>query len=186
MRIGNINQSTNFGRIIKIHTTAPNLSKAKEEKAITDLVKVLNNEKSKRYQVPIVHNQIKNYFSAILGDYDGKNTVLTQKYYDEFYLVSGEEAKEISRIKKAVDMDLISSKKAQKKINEIFREKVENGEEDECGIVKPTSVIQIEFTKPDLKADVIKYSSIREQGNEYVKDSLLTYIKRTPTVDIEE
>ena len=186
MRISGINQTTNFGRIVKIHTSAPHLNKNKEEKAITELVKVLNNEESKRYQVPMVHNQIKRFFQAVLGDYNGKNTVLTQKYYDENYLISGEEAKQISKIKEAVDADLISNKKAQKKIDEIFRENVEDGAEDECGIVKPSSVIQIEFTKPDLKADVLRYTSIREENNAFIRDCHLTYIKRTPTVDIEE
>ena len=65
MRISGINQATNFGRIVKIHTSAPNLNKNKEEKAITELVKVLNNEESKKYQVPMVHNQIKRFFQAV-------------------------------------------------------------------------------------------------------------------------
>lgn len=186
MRISGINQTTNFGRIVKLHTISPNMSKNKEEKAIADIVKVLNNEETKRYQIPMVNNDIKRFFQAVLGDYNGKNTVLTQKYYDENYLISGEEAKQISKIKEAVDADLVSSKKAQKHIDEIFRENVEDGAEDECGIVKPSSVIQIEFTKPDSKADVIRYASIREIDNELVRDYHLTYVKPTPTVDIED
>lgn len=186
MRIGNINQSTNFGRIIKIHTTAPNLTKKEEEQATKELVNVLNSKKSNVYSSHDAIVDIKPYFKTILGDYNGKDGILTQKYYDNDYLISGEEAEQISKIKEAVDYNLISNKKAQKKIDEIFRTMVENGEEDECGIVKPTSVIQIEFTKPDIKADVIRYSSIREKGNKYVEDSLLTRIKRTPNVDTEE
>lgn len=186
MRIGNINQSTNFGRIIKIHTSAPYLTKKEEEQATKELVNVLNSKKSNVYSSHDAIVDIKPYFKTILGDYNGKDGILTQKYYDNDYLISGEEAKQISKIREAVDADLVSSKKAQKRIDEIFRENVEDGAEDECGIVKPSSVIKIEYTKPDLKADIIRYASIKEIDNEYVSDYHVGYVKPIPNVDTEE
>ena len=176
MRIGKINQSTNFGRIIKIHTSAPHLTKKEEQQATEELVNVLNSKKSNVYSPYDSNVTIRPYFKTILGDYNGKNGVLTQKYYGENYLVSGEEAEQISKIKEAVDFNLVSNKKAQKHIDEIFRMMVENGEEDECGIVKPDSLISVAFDKPTLKADSIRYYSCKDIDEKIISKSLATYI----------
>jgi outer membrane protein len=67
-------------------------------------------------------------------------------------------------------------KKAQKHIDEIFRMMVENGEEDECGIVKPDSLISVTFDKPTLKADSIRYYSCKDIDGKLISKSLKTYI----------
>lgn len=116
-----------FGRIIPINSiSAPDYysKKKRVDNSTYNVAKVLNSEKTSAYSKSEAAN-IRNFFQAILGDYNGKDGIImkrTQRGDD--VLISGKDAQQIKEIEKGKNK---SSEKSQAKIEELIYAKLENG-----------------------------------------------------------
>lgn len=162
MQIHNINNTTSFGRIIELSNKNKNMNSAGKKRfsqITAELNKVLNNQDSQFYTKE-QRIQIKTFFEEILGDYNGKNKILTRELQDKTVIISGQDAKRV------LELEAISHKgKKEAKHREqtysnagsYIREKLENGKNG-----KPESSIELIYRKTSQKpkTDCVIYSSL--------------------------
>ncbi len=167
MRIGKVNQQQSFKRVVQIKINTHQLKKD-DDFIRKDLINVLNNKKSTSYPI-FVRSRMKSFFKDILGDYNGRRGILLKEHNNKFYLISGQEAENISSIEEDVQYCAVSNKKAQKLINEIIIENIENGEEGNSFETKPTSLIELDVNKNQKRIENIKYSSCEQNDDGDIK-----------------
>ncbi len=101
MKINNINTNLSFGRVIQIKSDSQNqTSTDKTDKSTYEICKILNSERTHKYSNQQAQS-IRDFFKSILDDYNGQNGILMRKNDSgDIVLISGKEAKKISRIEK--------------------------------------------------------------------------------------
>ena len=163
MNINSINRNINFGRIIKIEIINPKVNYEEKQNAKEHFVEAARSNINcppwkTEYALP-------GWFNGLFPEFDiyHKNLFL-QKHNNQDYLVFGEEAEQISKIKKAVEHNLVSKKKAQKQIDKIFRENVEDGQEKKGGGCMPNTVFRILLYGDKYSIKEIGYYSVMQNG----------------------
>ena len=175
MKINNINSQINFGRVIPVKTTFIQNNNAitdgqKEDKAVIDVVKVLNGSGSDLYTKE-QSDTIRMFFKNILGDYNGQNGIMLRRVQNQMVILSGKDAEAIKNMEKFRTSDSgkkqhgrkVSKKnrftKVQMEVDNEIKKRLENGKQ-----LKDESLIEFKSSNPILSAgksaEKVKFSSI--------------------------
>lgn len=101
MKINSINNTTSFKRVIKIDSvTNPKYpqTRRKIDNSTFAVCKALNSEKTSTYSRKEAED-LRNFFTDILGDYNGENGIIMRRIDDgDVVLLSGEDAQRIKTL----------------------------------------------------------------------------------------